>query len=171
MRATPALRSFALSVLFLSVMACGHTTMAPAVSVREAQVRSDDLQLPLSTDDHEHLLMFLAAGGNRDLLETGDSVDLEVPRRYEPLLGLLSSEENLDPEDLKSPTFKAWFKKAPVRQVIDARAARPPVADAPFAVTDGKYWWVFSREEGDKFSRLVVFQAFNNPDQTEGMSR
>lgn len=171
MRATLALRSFALSALCLSVMACGHTTLAPAVSVREAQLRSDDLQLPLSTDDHAHLLQFLAAGGNRDLLETGDSVDLEVPRRYEPLLGLLSSEENLDPEDLRSPTFKSWFPKAPVRQVIDARASRPPVADAPFAVTDGKYWWVFSRVEGERFDRLVVFQAFNNPDNAEGLSR
>ncbi|HLL06725.1 MAG TPA: hypothetical protein VK539_39495 [Myxococcaceae bacterium] len=171
MRATPALRSFALSALFLSIMACGHTAMAPAVSVREAQVRSDDLRLPLSTDDQEHLIMFLAAGGNRDLLETGDSVDLAVPRRYQPLLGLLSSEENLDPEDLDSSTFRKWFPKEPVRQVIDARAARPPVADAPFAVTDGKYWWVFSRGDSDKFSRLVVFQAFNNPDQVEGMSR
>jgi hypothetical protein len=171
MRATIPLRSFALSALFLSAAACTHTSLAPIVAVREAQVRSDELHLPLSTDDHEHLLRFLEAGGNRDLLETGETVDLNVPRRYEPLLGMLSYEENLDPEDLRGPAFKAWFRKAPIRQVVDSRAERPAVANAPFAVTDGKYWWVFSREDGPKFTRLVVFQASHNPDQFKGMSR
>jgi hypothetical protein len=152
-------------------MACGHATIAPAVSVREAQVRSNDLPLPLSADDHDHLLRFLAAGGNRDLLETGESVDLGVFKRYGALLGMLSYEENLDPDDLRGPAFRVWFPKEPVRQVIDARAERPPMANAPFAVTDGKYWWVFSREDGTKFTRLVVFQAPHNPDEVQARAR
>jgi hypothetical protein len=172
MRSFVLLRSFALSALFLSTAACPHASIAPVVAVREAQVRSDDLHLPLSTHDHEHLLKFLEAGGNRDLLEGDvDRADLNVPRRYEALLGMLSYEENLDQEDLQGPAFKAWFRKAPIRQVIDARAERPPVGNAPFAVTDGKYWWVFSREDGEKFTRLVVFQASHNPDEARGMPR
>jgi hypothetical protein len=145
--------------------------MATAVSVREAQLRSDDLRLPLSKDDHEHLLKFLVAGGNRDLLEDGDTQDPGISKRYAPLLSLLTDEANLDPDDLRGPALGAWFPKEPIRQVIDARAARPPVADAPFAVTDGMYWWVFSREGGAKFTRLVVFQAFHKPGAAEGLSR
>jgi hypothetical protein len=145
--------------------------MATAVSVREAQLRSNDLRLPLSKDDHDHLLKFLVAGGNRDSLEDGDSVDLDAPKRYAPLLSMLSDQENLDPDDLRGAGFRAWFPEEPVREVIDARAARPPVADAPFAVTDGTYWWVFSREGGAKFARLVVFQAFHKPVAAEGLSR
>jgi hypothetical protein len=169
MRTIPVLRSLALCALFLSALACSHSSMATAVSVREAQLRSNDVQLPLTKEDQDHLLKFLIAGGNRDSLEDGDAVDLNASQKYAPLLTLLSDAQNLDPDDLQSPSFKAWFPDMPIRQVIDARSSRPPVIDPPFAVSDGTYWWVFSREGGAKFSKLVVFQAFHKP--AEGLPR
>lgn len=163
------LRSLALASLLVSSLACSHSSISTAVPVREAQLRSNDLRLPLAKDDHDHLLKFLVAGGNRDSLEDGDTVDLNAPQKYTPLLTLLADEQHLDPEDLRSPTFKAWFPEEPIRQVIDSRASRPPVIDPPHAVTDGTYWWVFSREGGAKFTRLVVFQASHKP--ADGLRR
>ena len=130
------------------------------VTVREAKFRtevnrSDRLKLPLTGDSRERLLRFFKAGGDTDRLGR-EIADPEAEKRYSPLLDMLSDPRNLALEDLtEKQTFKNWFSKRPIRQVIDAREEAPPAID-PVAVTDDKYWWIFYHHQKKLVELLVV---------------
>jgi hypothetical protein len=132
--------------------------VAPFVAVREQQLRSEDLALPLDAGEKNSLLAFLAAGGNRD--DVGANIVYpDAQQRYQPLLDKLGIPDNLDAADLTNGTYQSWFHDKPLRNVIDARAERPPTADPPFAVSDDRFWWVFYLQGKAKFSKLIVFKA------------
>jgi hypothetical protein len=130
------------------------------VTVREAKFRteanrSDRLKLPLSIESRERLLRFFRAGGDTDRIGR-DIADPEAENRYTPLLDKLSDPQSLSLEDLtEKQTFKNWFAKRPIRQVIDAREDAPPAID-PVAVTDDKYWWIFYHHQKKLVELLVV---------------
>lgn len=130
------------------------------VTVREAKFRteakrSDRLKLPLSVESRERLMRFFRAGGDTDRVGR-DIADPEAENRYTPLLDKLSDPQNLSLEDLtEKQTFKNWFAKRPIRQVIDAREEAPPAID-PIAVTDDKYWWIFYHHQKKLVELLVV---------------
>jgi hypothetical protein len=132
------------------------------VTVREAKFRTEvnrneRLKLPLSGESRERLLRFFKAGGDTDRIGR-EIADPEAEKRYAGLLDLLSDPRNLALEDLtEKQTFKNWFSKRPIRQVIDAREEAPPAID-PVAVTDDKYWWVFYHRQ-KKLVELLVFKA------------
>lgn len=132
------------------------------VTVREAKFRTEvnrneRLKLPLTTESRQRLLRFFKAGGDTDRIGR-EIADPEAEKRYTPLLDLLSDARNLALEDLtEKQTFKNWFSKRPIRQVIDAREEAPPAID-PVAVTDDRYWWVFYHRQ-KKLVELLVFKA------------
>jgi hypothetical protein len=132
------------------------------VTVREAKFRTEvnrneRLKLPLSGESRERLLRFFKAGGDTDRIGR-EIADPEAEKRYAGLLDLLSDPRNLALEDLtEKQTFKNWFSKRPIRQVIDAREEAPPAID-PVAVTDDRYWWVFYHRQ-KKLVELLVFKA------------
>lgn len=165
-----ACRSVLLAALLVSASGCCHHPQleGPAVvAVREAQLRSDDVALPLTPEARTNLLAFLRTGGNRDFLEDPPQVP-DADARYGPLLDLLSSPEHLQPQALTDGTFRRWFPNAPLRQVIDARQARPPALDAPYALNDGRYWWVFSRGDDGTLAKLVIFKALEKREEPAG---
>ncbi|MBI1788411.1 MAG: hypothetical protein HYR60_12790 [Acidobacteria bacterium] len=130
------------------------------VAVREARFRSEvkaAVPLPLTSDSRERLLKFLRAGGDTDRIGSED-VEPDAAKRYLPLLDLLSDPANLALENLtEKGTFQRWFPGRRIRQVIDAREESPPALD-PVAVTDGKYWWIFTHHQ-KKLSTLLVVKA------------
>lgn len=127
-----------------------------AIAVMETSVRSDEIALPLSEQQKEPLFQYLEAGGNRHVI--GEDITIpDARQRYAGLLAALASPDNLDLEDLPSPTYANWFKTAAITQVIDAREADPAVPGTVRALTDGRFWWVFKRKGNGKFDRLVVF--------------
>jgi len=144
----------------LLIIAGCSTRPVTYVTVREAKFRtevnrSDRLKLPLSAESRERLLRFFKAGGDTDRIGR-DIADPEAEQRYTPLLNKLSDPGNLSLEDLtEKQTFKLWFSKRPIRQVIDAREEAPPAID-PVAVTDNKYWWIFYHRQKKLVELLVV---------------
>ena len=148
-----------LAVGLLVVAGCSARPVT-YVTVREAKFRtevkrSDRLKLPLTVDSRERLLRFFKAGGDTDRIGR-DIADPEAEKRYTPLLDVLSDPGNLSLEDLtEKQTFKNWFSKRPIRQVIDAREEAPPAID-PVAVTDDKYWWIFYHHQKKLVELLVV---------------
>jgi hypothetical protein len=147
------------AVGLLIIAGCNARPVA-YVTVREAKFRtevnrSDRLKLPLSAESRERLLRFFRAGGDTDRIGR-EVADPEAEKRYTPLLDLLSDARNLSLEDLtEKQTFKNWFSKRPIRQVIDAREEAPPAID-PVAVTDDKYWWIFYHHQKKLVELLVV---------------
>lgn len=166
-----ACRSMLLAVLLVSASGCCHhppQLVGPdVVAVREAQLRSDDVPLPLTPDGRTRLLAFLRTGGDRDFLEDPPQVP-DADARYGPLLDLLSSPEHLQPQALTDGTYRRWFASPPLRQVIDARKDRPTPLDAPYALNDGRYWWVFSRGDEGTLAKLVVFKALEKREEPTG---
>lgn len=145
----------------LLVAGCSARPVA-YVAVREAKFRtevnrSDRLKLPLTVESRERLLRFFKAGGDTDRIGR-DIADPEAETRYSPLLDMLSDPRNLSLEDLtEKQTFKNWFSKRPIRQVVDAREEAPPAID-PVAVTDDRYWWIFYHHQ-KKLVELLVIKA------------
>lgn len=140
---------------------CGvRVQAAPFVAVREKVLRSDDYALPLDVNAEKPLLSFLAAGGNRDDIGI-NIVYPDVAQKYQPLLDKLTNPENLDPDDLVNGTYASWFGGQPVRQIVDARSDRPPADDPPFALNDGRFWWIFYRSGQPKLSKMIVFKAID----------
>ncbi len=131
-------------------------TLPDVVAVRELQIRSDDISLPMDAGARAELLKFLGVHGNRDSMGE-DAPDPAVAPRYLPLLDLLG-QPGLTPESLGTEPFKPWFANPATGQVVDARKPRLPVAGTVYAVSDGPYWWVF-RSTGGRLTELVVFKA------------
>jgi hypothetical protein len=85
-------------------------------------------------------------------------VDPQAESHYSPLLAALADQNNLALEDLTSKqTFKRWFPKPPIRQVVDAREEAPAILE-PVAVNDGKYWWIFYQHQ-KRLTELLVVKA------------
>ncbi len=151
-----------LGLLATSSACCTQSgSRVPYVAVREKQVRQE-VELPLDAPRREQLLDFLRAGGNTDFIDEPPQ-DPTAETRYGPLLDVLASVENLSPEKLTGGTYRAWFKEAPLRQVVDARDEAPPPLDPPYAVSDGAYWWVFKLGDEKTFNQLIVFKAIKAP--------
>lgn len=148
-----------LAVGLLIVAGCSTRPVA-YVTVRESKFRtevnrSDRLKLPLSVEARERLLRFFKAGGDTDRIGR-EIADPEAEKRYTQLLDMLSDPGNLALENLtEKQTFKNWFSKPPIRQVVDAREEAPPAID-PVAVTDDKYWWIFYHHQKKLVELLVV---------------
>ncbi|HXU39255.1 MAG TPA: hypothetical protein VN937_23070 [Blastocatellia bacterium] len=144
----------------LLIVAGCSTRPVTYVTVREAKFRTevnsrDRLKLPLSVEARERLLRFFKAGGDTDRIGR-EIADPDAERRYAALLDKLSDPVNLSLEDLtEKQTFKNWFSKPPIRQVVDAREEAPPAID-PVAVTDDKYWWIFYHHQKKLVELLVV---------------
>ncbi|WP_164018591.1 hypothetical protein [Pyxidicoccus trucidator] len=163
-----------LSALLVGATGCCRAPF-PFVAVREEVLRSDTVTLPLDPQGREHLLAFLRAGGDRDLMEEPPQLP-EADQHYGPLLELLSSPENLDQEDINredmgSGPYRQFFSSKPLRDVIDARQERPSPLNPPYALSDGRFWWLFERGPEGKLSRLTVFPAMRKPDEPQEVLR
>jgi hypothetical protein len=135
---------------------------APLIAVREEVSRSPTFPLPLEQASRQSLLMFLAAGGNNDGIEEGALVTVVYPdaeQRWAELLELLSRPTNVELTAVSSPTFARWFKNPPIRQVVDARAARPNLACPPLAFTHERFVWVFECKDSKTLGSVFVQQA------------
>src|SRR2546426_3734777 len=135
-----------ITIVLLIAPGCSSRPVA-YVTVREAKFRTemsrtDRLKLPLNGESRERLMRFFKAGGDTDRIGR-EIADSEAEKRYAPLLDKLSDPQSLSLEDLtEKQTFRDWFSRRPIRQVIDAREEAPPAID-PVAVTDDRYWWIF----------------------------
>lgn len=113
------------------------------------------VELPLSAEDRDDLLDYLAGGG---AVEVSDlQGDLAAARRaFAPIVELLES-----PELLKSDVV-GWAKKtkhAWTRDVRDARFDRQAFAEV-IAVERGNFWFaLYKLPSRAAFSRLVVINA------------
>jgi hypothetical protein len=136
--------------------ACHCPVQQSLVAVREQQVRSDDVSLPLDQASRDKLMTYLGAGGNRDSMGE-DAPSPDVASKYGPLLDLLKASD-LTPASLASAPFRPWFHDAATEEVIDARNLRPFVPGTAHAVSDGSYWWVFKSANG-KLTGLVISKA------------
>jgi hypothetical protein len=131
----------------------------PFVAVREEQLRSDRYPLPLTEEAKGALLMYLAAGGDDAGIEDGSVVTLVYPdaeQRWSGLLAALAVPANTDADDLTNGTYGAWFHGTPVRQVIDATAARPSLACPPYALTQERFVWIFECGAPSKLGTVFV---------------
>jgi len=149
------------TVLLLSLSACTQRPVSyvavPEAEFRTERARSDRIKLPLGADSRDKLLKFLKAGGDVNNIGV-NIVDPQTESRYAELLAALADPNKLALEDLTSKqTFRKWFPKPPIRQVVDAREEGPPAVE-PLAVTDGRYWWIFYQHQR-RLTELLVVKA------------
>jgi hypothetical protein len=161
-----------LSLSLLSACAAKFAT------VREQRFRSEDtkenrLQLPLDENSTRKLLTFLQADGvNTGEMPAGKG-DPYADSQYGPLLKALSDGTNLDAQTQKvtirfcqiaaaicaHDSTRHFRGKRVIEDVIDAREP-DPVFPYPYAVSDGRFWWIFyhrkSDSEADRFRALLV---------------
>jgi hypothetical protein len=146
--------------------------------VREQRFRSEDtkenrIKLPLDEDSARKLLTFLQADGvyTREMpISKGDPY---ADSQYGPLLKALSDGTNLDTQTQKvtarfcevatalcAHDLTRHFRgRRVVEDVIDARET-DPVFPYPYAVSDGRFWWIFyhrkNDDAADRFRALLV---------------
>jgi len=146
-----------LPFLIAGVAGCSHHQ--PPVAVPEQQFRSEEqaadrLRLPLSPEGRRVLTAFLRAACNRDDVGV-NLVDPEAEARYRSLLDRLAAPSGLSVDDLgDGAAFRSHFKGKPQRRIVDARE-EAPVRPLPYALTDGRYWWIFF-PDGPKLTGLLV---------------
>jgi hypothetical protein len=148
------------ALLLLSIQACAHRRVPVAV-VRETRLRTD-MALPLNDASHAQLIEFLEKGGDN---RHADLVDPKARDRYLPLLRLLSNPDHLASAELigTKNTFQKWFPRAFTDQVVDARNAVPASAGVA-AVSDGRFWWIFTIRSG-RLAELLVTQSIRHSQQ------
>jgi hypothetical protein len=151
----------ALLVFLLAVSACSQRPVTyvavPEGEFRTEKTKSDRIKLPLNAESREKLLKFLKAGGDANNVGL-NIVDPQAEAHYSALLAALADPNNLALENLTSrQTFKRWFPKPPIRQVVDAREEAPAILE-PVAVSDGKYWWIFYQHQ-KRLTELLVVKA------------
>jgi hypothetical protein len=155
-------RAFSL-IFVLAVGGCAsHPAPRPLIAVREEVSRSPTFALPLDEASRGSLLMFLAAGGSNDGIEDGALVSVVYPdaeQRWSKLLELLSVAENVEVADLGGSTYASWFKEPAIRQVVDAREARPNLSCPPFALTQERFVWIFKCKDANTLGSVFVQQA------------
>lgn len=161
---TDARRSGFLWVLIFLLWGC--CTSDVYVAIPPEDFRSAEEPLPLSPASRVSLMKFLRAGGDRS--NEPDVVDLGAGR-YDSLLTLLADTAYLRVEILEGKTpYRMWFSDPAVYGVIDARDESVSLLDRPIAyLTDGKYWWVFYREDRRLTKLLVVKQLMREPEKGE----
>jgi len=114
----------------------------------------------LNPDARSQLLIYLSAGGDKSGIDEGNGITLVYPdaeNRWGGLLTALGDPANVDADDLTNGTYTAWLPGTPLRQLIDATAARPPLACPPYALSQERFVWIF--ECGDtpgKLGRVFV---------------
>lgn len=129
----------------------------PEQQFRSEEALSDRIALPLTAESRLALTRFLRAGGNRDDIGS-NAVDPDAEARYKALLDLLQNPQGMTTADLADGTvLRARFHGKPERRVVDARE-EAPVFPLPYALSDGRYWWVFFHQER-KLTGVLVFKA------------
>jgi hypothetical protein len=152
-------------VLLAPLAACCHHTLAPVnilpVPPQDSNwegAKPEHLKLPLTKTGRTELESALRYGLNHDNQHRGSPVEPNAPKAYEKLLDLLGNAVSLT--DLSKPDFQTWFPGDRVDQVVDAREEVTPQSHAPVALrgagSDGKYWWIFYRDDDDHLIGVMV---------------
>ena len=152
-----------LLLLLLLPPACIHKPF-PLVVVREKVLRFRAEPLPLNDETKEALKNYLKSGG--DTRKTGP-VDFYIKneRFYTGLLDLLSvNDRPIKVADLFSQVNGIYkiaysgFQNPVFYDIIDATRETPAAEESfgPLAVSDGHLWWIFSRDNHNILTGLIV---------------
>jgi hypothetical protein len=133
----------------------------PIVVIRETQLRTCKMVLPLNGESKKKLVEYLKKGGDWEIPDISPYYKKDF---YDRLLGLLDDDDSkIEMTDLftketkevwvlKEDTAKCFrsFRKYPIYGVVDSCLERPNLFSyKPFSLFDGHLWWVFYRDEGD----------------------
>ncbi len=135
-----------------------HTKQIPIVVIRESQLRTDKMELPLTAESKMKLVEYLKKGGDWDIPDRSPYYKKDF---YEMLLGFLDDDDpKIEMTDLfTKDTKEGWvltkdtakcFKRPPIYGVVDSCLKRPNLSSyKPFSLFDGHLWWVFYRDENE----------------------
>ena len=151
-------------LLALFLWGCCSSDIYVAIPPKDFRSADQPSLLPLSAGARTMLMKFLRAGA--DWANEPDIVDLGAGK-YDSLLALLADTAYLKAEVLEEDApFRKWFSTCPVYGVIDAREETVTLLDRPIAyLTDGKYWWVFYREDRRLTHLLVAKQLMREAEK------
>jgi len=157
---------FFIILIFLIQAACTYKHIPIAV-VREKVLRFGPVPLPLNENIKTGLTNYLKAGG--DTRNPGP-VDFFLANKtfYSGLLDLLSRQDKkIEIEDIFSKEkgiYKIAYKgfQAPIiYDLIDASRETPDEGSfGPLAVSDGHLLWIFSRDENNNITGLMLTVPF-----------
>jgi hypothetical protein len=145
----------------LAAAGCSKRAIVCAVlPVPPEDARSPRYTLPLDEKSQEDLVERLAYGLNNANRKDHVGADSDAREAYKKYLLLLSAAAPPLRKDLAGTTYKGWLNGPTIQQVVDSREQfTPPDTQAPLAISDGRFWWVFYPDQQDRLTAVMAVKV------------
>jgi hypothetical protein len=143
---------------FLAAAGCSKRAVVCAVlPVPPEDARSPRYNLPLDEKSQADLVERLAYGLNNANRKDHVGADSDAREAYKKRLLVLGAAALPLRKDLGGGTYKGWLTGPTIQQVVDSREQfTPSDTQAPLAVSDGRFWWVFYPDQQDRLTAVMA---------------
>jgi hypothetical protein len=149
-----------LLVAALLAAGCSKRVVVCAVlPVPPEDARSPRYTLPLDDKALSDLVERLAYGLNNANRKDHVGADTDAREAYKQRLALLTSAPPVR-KDLAGVTYKTWLSGPTIQQVVDSREqSMPSDLQAPLAISDGRFWWIFYPDDQDRMTAVMAVKV------------
>jgi len=147
-----------LAAAALAAAGCTKRAVVCAVlPVPPEDARSPRYTLPLDDTAQADLVERLAYGLNNANRKDHVGADSDAREAYRKRLTLLAAAARPLRKDLGGTNYKVWLNGPTIQQVVDSREQfTPGDTQAPLAISDGRFWWIFYPDEQDRMTAVMA---------------
>jgi hypothetical protein len=147
-----------LAAVALATAGCSKRTVVCAVlPVPPDDARSPRYTLPLDEKAQADLVERLAYGLNNANRKDQVGADSDAREAYRKRLILLAATARPLRKDLGGGTYQGWLTGPTIQQVVDSREQfTPSDQQAPLAISDGRFWWIFYPDDQDRMAAVMA---------------
>lgn len=151
-------------VLLLAALGAGCTKRAAIVCavlpVPPEDARSPRYTLPLDDKSQADLVERLSYGLNNANRKDHVGADSDARDAYKKRLLLLAATDRPLRKELDGTAYKGWLNGPKIQQVLDSREQFTPTdTQAPLAISDGRFWWIFYPDDQDRMSAVMAVKV------------
>jgi hypothetical protein len=122
--------------------------------------RSPRYVLPLDDKSQADLVERLAYGLNNANRKDHVGADSDAREAYKKRLLLLAAADRPLRKELEGTAYKGWLTGPKIQQVVDSREQFTPTdMQAPLAISDGRFWWVFYPDDRDRMTAVMAVKV------------
>jgi hypothetical protein len=154
------MKQYEIPILAAALLAAGcsrRVVVCAVLPVPPQDARSPRYTLPLDDQSQADLVERLAFGLNDANRKDHTGADSDAREAYKKRLLLLAGAGRPLRKELEVGTYKAWFSGPIIQQVVDSREQfAPSDTQAPLAVSDGRFWWIFYPDGQDRMAAVMA---------------
>jgi hypothetical protein len=154
------MKRYEILLLAAAMLAAGcakRMVVCAVLPVPPEDARSPRYTLPLDEKSQADLVERLSYGLNNANRKDHVGADSDAREAYRKRLTLLAAANRPVRKELAGDPYRTWLTGPTIPQVVDSREQFTPTdTQAPLAISDGRFWWIFYPDEQDRIASVMA---------------